>query len=422
MQSARERVLAFLLLMAIFLIGGGFIGYQFLYKPVADRELTLAALQSEIDTANGKARGIERDLPRLAKMQQRSLPADIDMARREYEGQLSRMLREAQFSPTSIMIDPRPPETAGVPTIATRKPAYTRLNFVVQARGELINLVDFLAAFYELDLLHAVKKITVQKLATSRGADSRLNEVEVNLTVEALVMDTAEKRKTLMPAEKTGMSVLATPKRDYGAIAGKDVFFGSPPPPPQVTQQTETKIPEFDLSPYVRLTSVTRSEMWTPEEQTALSLVGGGLAITAPDPGRVTATIFDFLHRHEFEIEAMPDGPPRSQGYYYIGDRKRKMIGSPYLSLGEESDGSRKFYRIIRFEGEDLLLQQIDPRGLGVRQLGTLLGGGGYLPAFPEPVMRWHVGDLLQDASTLSNREARSWVRPAPVSTRSRGL
>lgn len=420
MSSTRERLLAVLLLGVIFTAGGGFLGYQFLYRPVAERQGYAATLTADIAKANDRVAAIQKDLPRLEKAKKRSLPADIDLARREYEGQVSRMLREAQFIPTSITIDSRPPETTGVPVVTPRKPAYSRLTYTVQARGTTESLVDFLEAFYSLDLLHQIKKISVQRVATAtapsaggQGGSAPRNEVDVGLTLEAIVLDQAEKRKTLTTATPTGLASLASlasAKRDYGAIAGKDIFFG-PPPVVQVARE-EVKEP-FDVTPYVRLTSVTRSEMWTPGEELALGLVGGGAAVVAPDPGRTVATVFDMLHRHEFEVEATAGGTPKSQGYYFIADRKRKMIASPFLALGDDSDNSRRYYRVVRLDSNGMLLQRVDPRG-GARLVGGIVGGGLFAAAVPETVALWRVGQRLEEARELSADEARAFTRELP--------
>jgi len=159
--------------------------------------------------------------------------------------------------------------------------------------------------------------------------------------------------------------------------------------------------------------------MWTPEEQTALSLIGGGVALMAPEPGEVSFELWDSAHNHTFKIDSMPDGT-RSQGFFYLRNEKRRMVPSPYLSMGEEADGSRRFYRVIRLENDSVLLQQVDPRG-GTRLLGGLIGGGGFLPAIPEPVIRWRIGDYLKDAYPFEPDAARNWIRPLPP-TRSRGL
>ncbi|HEY8506072.1 MAG TPA: hypothetical protein VIL46_15910, partial [Gemmataceae bacterium] len=84
MSETRERFTALLLLGVIFLAGGGFLGYQFLYRPVADRDASIRELQKQIADREQRIAKIGKALPRLEQYKKLSLPADVDLARREY--------------------------------------------------------------------------------------------------------------------------------------------------------------------------------------------------------------------------------------------------------------------------------------------------------------------------------------------------
>ena len=48
----------------------------------------------------------------------------------------------------------------------------------------------------------------------------------MDLTIEALVLEGAENRKTLLPSENVQKEILAKSSRNYAAIAGKNIFLG----------------------------------------------------------------------------------------------------------------------------------------------------------------------------------------------------
>lgn len=142
---------------------------------------------------------------------------------------MTQLLRESGFDAGTFSITPKV-DNKSVPTLGKNKPVYTRLIYTLTAKGELAAVVDFMHRFYKVRLLHQIRNLTLRRPIQSGGAN-RSNELDVTMTVEALVLDNAEARKTLLPEKTPELPpLLAAEERNYAAIPGKDIFFGPPPP------------------------------------------------------------------------------------------------------------------------------------------------------------------------------------------------
>src|SRR5262249_39464243 len=106
---------------------------------------------------------------------------------------------------------------------------YTPLNFTVTGHGDFSSVVKLLEEFYSTPLLHKIKSLVMRR--PNSGAAAKTREVEIELKVEAIIVDGAENRPQLLPTEKVEPHNLAVPKRDYLMIAAKNPFYGPPPPP-----------------------------------------------------------------------------------------------------------------------------------------------------------------------------------------------
>ena len=293
-MTTRERTMAVILIAFILVAGGGFFGYQFVLAPLQARDGQIAAMNRDIADRQEKVAAIVKRKSELERWQRQSLPADVDAARRDYEEELSKMLRASGFEAGSLTIVPKPPDAKTVPQLATKKPIYTKLIFTVQLKGDLASLVDFMGRFYKLRLLHQIRNMTVQKPVGSEirtaapggspGNSTPSTDLDVTLTIEALVLDNAEQRKTLLPDKAVDVpSVLARSESQYAMIAGKNLFYG-----PSLSTGRETRSISIDTAPFVRLNGIVSGE--------------NGLE----------ATLWDTYHNWDYKIT------PRSLGGYNV--------------------------------------------------------------------------------------------------------
>src|SRR4051812_4214528 len=160
----RERVLSYVILTVLIVAGGAFAGYQMLVKPLGEKARRLTDLENEKDDKELRLTRIREEQEKVKKLLPLSLPADVNAARRDYADELAKIAREAGFESAAFPIAPKEPDTKSSPQLPNKRPAYTRLDYVVQgARGDLATLVDFMERFYKLPLLHQIKTLTVQK-------------------------------------------------------------------------------------------------------------------------------------------------------------------------------------------------------------------------------------------------------------------
>ena len=297
-MSVRERMLATVVLGFIVLAGAALMIQQFIWRPLRSRDDRISALKSEIDEKRTKIAQIEAQKPKFEVWRRLSLPADLNFARLEYEKLLRELLRQSGFERqtgnperTAPTVIPKPADTKTGPTLPGKKePIYTRLTFSVVAHGELADLVDFLERFYRTPLLHEIKKLDIRRpltpLAGAGPQQQRTNDLDIDMTIEVLVLSGAEKRDQLLPAADwklaaadvvtglcngptglmvvpwavgptgpLGPGILATSSRQYGSIAAKDIFFG----PKEVDQSAEQGVDTFENLGFVVLTDITHT-------------------------------------------------------------------------------------------------------------------------------------------------------------------
>jgi hypothetical protein len=281
-MNPRERILAMAVLFIVVLAGGAFLFHLFFLAPLSERAASIASLQLDIERRQERISQVEADMPRLERARFLSLPADVDLARRDYEKFLSQLIFESDFTPGSITVTAKPADSKNAPQIVGKGAVYTRLSFSVNGHGKLASLVKFLEKFYRTGLEHQIKSLAISRPLTAnpqQGAD----ELDINMTAEALILAGAEKRNQLMPGidrrlamvdvclglaqlpvglgmlaqtagptGPNGPGVLAEPARNYDAIAKRDIFFGEPPQAPP----GET----VDVTRYWYLTDITQNE------------------------------------------------------------------------------------------------------------------------------------------------------------------
>jgi hypothetical protein len=222
MTQPRERKLAFLLLGLIILAGGGFLVWRVMISPLFERSTRIAALNDEVQSLKNHMDEMKAHQVKLGRWKQQSLPIDADMARREYVNYLYDLFRESDFAAGAVTVAPRPVDTKSGPQLQNKTPVYTKLDFAVQGRGSLENLVKMMEKFYRTGMLQQIKTISITRpLTVSQGQQPR--DLDINLTVEALIVNDAENRSTLLPLDRrllaTNLDLLAARYRGIGGLA-----------------------------------------------------------------------------------------------------------------------------------------------------------------------------------------------------------
>jgi hypothetical protein len=275
--NTRERFLSITLLGVVILGVGGFTANALLLEPIWQRSRDKEALEKEIQTKRERVDQILAQRPRLERDRALSLPADVDTARREYEVYLRELLRKSGVATGSALVTAKQADAHAVPTLPNKEPIYSRLEYTLQLHSGLDGLVKFLQSFYHAPLLHRIKTLSIRRSTTTNPGQAA--ELETSLTVEALVVNGAGNRPTLLPGIEprllvidtltalrrgpsglglalwgagptgpVGPRTLAVPARDYLAILHKDVFMG-----PSTSNRSE----EVEVVRQVFLNSIT---------------------------------------------------------------------------------------------------------------------------------------------------------------------
>jgi hypothetical protein len=255
-MNPRERILAVTVILLIITAGLGFGAYQFYLSPMKAKRANLLKFREEELTKLERVKKIMDQRPRLERYRQESLPGDVDVAKLKYTRFLKDLLETSNFR--NISVTSRAKENRGTPTLTNKTPIYTPLSFSVSGNANIENLVTMLESFYRKGLLHQIRTLDIKRPLTLLQ-DQRQDELDVTMTVEALVVNGADKRDTLMPTLNKqlgqadvvaglqtgptglgaalwavgpfgprGPGVLAQPDRDYSAMAAKNIFFGPP--------------------------------------------------------------------------------------------------------------------------------------------------------------------------------------------------
>jgi hypothetical protein len=277
-MTTRERMTAGGVLGVLMLVAMVFLFHQFFLSPLWERDAAIQSAQDDIDSKNAQITQARALLPKLRYWRQLSLPADTDLARREYEKYLSELFRRNSIDASVVS---KTPDTRTSPTLPGKKPIYTRLTFTVTGQATLDNLVKTLGEFYHTGLLHQIKSIAIQRPLTV-GPQQKPNELDLNLTIEALIVNGAGRRPYLLPNVDTrelaaevaaalrgaptglalagwaagpagplGPGTLADPPRQYNAVAARDIFFG-----PVVARNDSNA--DVEVSQFVYLTDITQ--------------------------------------------------------------------------------------------------------------------------------------------------------------------
>ncbi|MBL8794196.1 MAG: hypothetical protein JNM56_09840 [Planctomycetia bacterium] len=286
-MNPRERTLAIALLGVVVVLGGGFLLLKMLIEPIRDKDGGITLMRQEIEKKRDEIRKIQAEKAKLERWKQMSLPADVDLAQREYEKYLSDLVRQSKFAAgVSRVIPPQQIDTRSGLVPGKKEPVYIKLTYTVETHGDLLSLSSFLERFYRTGLLHQIKNIALQRPLTG-GTGQRADGLDIKLVVEALVLQGADPRAYLAPVDQrllvmdalngmrrgpVGLSLvpavagpggplggrkLAETSRQYASIAGKNIFYGPPPPPVVVEKAPPPPTDKTDVTQYVVVTDIT---------------------------------------------------------------------------------------------------------------------------------------------------------------------
>ena len=446
--SSRERVL----IGIVAVLASAAIGYAFVFMllfPLLEKRKANRSLETENAAAENDFGATQaRNKKVLAGILPRSLPADLDLGKREYQAALTRLLLEAKV-PAGYTVKEKGPDNRGIPELIKGRPAYTKIAYTItMTKVDLTTTMTFLKKYYDLNLLHQITTFTLKRdNAYEIGDDKRQSKDRADLTVmivtEALVLDGAPSRKTLLSAPVSAGSVfgaaglfsmenttpdigrgiapyqiseiLANPAREYAYVIGKDAVHGKLPPPVAVKEKDPPKVelPGPDISPYIRLVTLVKSS-----------------------DGSAHVEIFDVWNNLDFEINMKQKGEKLTiEAMRYLKMKKSDKRpdgrmedpffpkGGNLLEFSDEKSSTKHLYKIYGIDGNALLLGETEgkePPKAG----GTRPGSGKTTTPRPtadpkpaavpvEKFYRWEVGAPLKGITEMKPDEAQKAIQRA---------
>jgi Tfp pilus assembly protein PilO len=203
--NKRELILAAGLGAIAAAYGGHWI-YQTSYAtPLAERYEETNRLREDIEKRKLDLARFQKASKELKRWQTQSLPSDTEVARSLYQAWLVGLVSSAGFSNPNV--DSSEP--------VTRRGMYDSLTFSVRSRGTLKQLTKFLFDFYRADHLHQIQSLNLTPVP-------RLEELEIVLSIEALSLPQADRKKQLSASvsDRLASDQLA----EYRAIAERNLF------------------------------------------------------------------------------------------------------------------------------------------------------------------------------------------------------
>src|SRR5262245_33542422 len=207
MKNSRERLLA-LIVGSIAAVAVAFFIVSWLYGRFDRRAKDIARLNSDIRKFEKQADQGLAASRKIAQYEQRSLPANPDIAKTRYQAWLVNEMEAAGLVE---------PDVRAQPPQGSAKDLFIRQFFSVEANGTLPQVVELLHAFYRVDWLHRINEFKLRPVN-----DGKLLNLTMRIETLSLPKGASVDKLEARPGKR-----LALASRDayYDAIVGRN-FFG----------------------------------------------------------------------------------------------------------------------------------------------------------------------------------------------------
>jgi hypothetical protein len=171
--SSRYRTLglAALLLVMVAYFGGEWLIDRLIQGPIEAARNRRAQLERDIEKRETSLQRLREAGKLLAQWEDQSLPADTEAARSLYQAWLVELVDDVGLASPSV--------TSSEPV--ARGGLYHTIGFSVRGRGSLDQLTKFLFAFYQADLLHQLRSLSITPL-------QRAEELDLSFAIETMIL------------------------------------------------------------------------------------------------------------------------------------------------------------------------------------------------------------------------------------------
>lgn len=214
-MNQRERTLA-MGVGALAVVVGMFFTYSWISSGLAVRRGQIANLRQKLATQKKLVAETEAAKRMISDWERRSLPPQPTLASSLYGEWLLERVMDAKLATPKVM--PNKP--------TAERELYNQLAFAVSGKGTLAQVVDLLHAFYSVDFLHRISRLSIVP-----AKEPKL--LNFSMTVEALSMVGAPDAKQLVL--RPGARLEKPDRDDYVSSIVNRNLFGPANQPPRLT-------------------------------------------------------------------------------------------------------------------------------------------------------------------------------------------
>ena len=168
----RTAGLAAMLLVMVAYFGGEWLMDRLIQGPLEAARSRRTQLERDVQKRETSLQRLREAGKLLAQWEDQSLPADTEAARSLYQAWLVELVDDVGLAGPSV--------TSSEPV--ARAGLYYTLSFSVRGRGTLEQLTKFLYAFYQADLLHQLRSLTITPL-------QRAQDLDLSFAIETLILE-----------------------------------------------------------------------------------------------------------------------------------------------------------------------------------------------------------------------------------------
>ncbi len=238
-MTKREKVLA-IAVGGLVAVVGIVYGLNKLTTAYTSRDRQLIELQSKIRRQERTVMFGKRARREMEAEMVKSLPSNRDLARSTYQTWLLQLAHD-QVKLEQVSVDPRagrPVRSALQSSAGQAEDLYYEHSFMVNGKGGLNQLVEFLYEFYRADYLHRIRRLDMQPLSS--------NKLNLTIAVQALSLENAPARQQLneTPAAKLAREDI---EEYVQKIAHRNLFSPANKPPKIAALSKQTGNPNKPL-------------------------------------------------------------------------------------------------------------------------------------------------------------------------------
>jgi hypothetical protein len=205
MRLSRQHLLLGLLIGVGALTAGDWVLSSLIQQPLEQRRARGRQLQEEIEEHEKTLADGRRAGKMIEQWRDRSLPADIELARSLYRSWLLERIEAAKLQAATV--------DSG--SASSRGGLYRSLPFTVRVQGTLDQLTELLFEFSQAAHLHRIQSLDLNPVSNGGLFD-------LSLGIDALIVPGAE-RKQLNP-ETTTVHLASAELEDYRLISRRNIF------------------------------------------------------------------------------------------------------------------------------------------------------------------------------------------------------